>query len=147
MRWEPIKDMVTLRDAMDQLFEDSFTHTRWLTPVRENVLGQMALDIVENDNELVMKASVPGFTPEDIDIAVVDDLLTIKVESKAEPKEAQTNYLLRERRYNAMQRTVRLPVAVQTDKATADFEHGVLTLTLPKAEAIKPKQIKINAKK
>jgi HSP20 family protein len=147
VRWEPFNEIVSLREAMDKLFEDSFIHTRWLTPMRENFMGQMALDIVENADELVVKASVPGFKPEDIDIAVVDDTLTIKAESKAEKKEEKETYLLRERRYNAMQRSVRLPVTVEADKATAEFEQGVLTLTLPKAEAVKPKQIKINAKK
>jgi HSP20 family protein len=147
VRWEPLNDIVSLRDAMDKLFEDSFTHTRWLTPVRENVFGQMALDIVENANELVVKATVPGFKPEDIEINVVDDTLSIKAETKAEKKEEKETYLLRERRYNALRRSVHLPVTVEADKATAEFEHGVLTLTLPKAEAVKPKQIKINAKK
>jgi HSP20 family protein len=132
---------------MDKLFEDSFIHSRWLTPMRENVFGQMALDIIENDNELVVKATVPGFKPEDIEINVVDDTLSIKAETQAEKKEEKETYLLRERRYNALHRSVHLPVTVEADKATAEFEHGVLTLTLPKAEAVKPKQIKINAKK
>jgi HSP20 family protein len=147
VRWEPFNEIVSLREAMDKLFEDSFIHSRWLTPMRENVFGQMALDIIENDNELVVKATVPGFKPEDIEINVVDDTLSIKAETQAEKKEEKETYLLRERRYNALHRSVHLPVTVEADKATAEFEHGVLTLTLPKAEAVKPKQIKINAKK
>ena len=150
VRWDPFSDVVSLRDAMDRLFEESFIQPRLFAPLREG-LGGLAVDVVENDNELVVKASVPGIKPEDIDITVVGDTLTIKGEMRSEKKdekngEKKDNYLVRERRWGAFQRTLTLPVEVQSDKARAEFEHGVLTLTLPKAEEIKPKQIKVSVK-
>ena len=145
VRWDPFSDVVSLRDAMDRLFEESFIQPRLFAPIREG-MGQLALDVVENDNDVVVKASVPGIKPEDIDVTVVGDTLTIKGEIKSEKKEEKVNYVLRERRFGAFQRSLTLPVEVQADKARAEFENGVLTLTLPKVEEIKPKQIKVNAK-
>ncbi|MEP7199214.1 MAG: Hsp20/alpha crystallin family protein [Chloroflexota bacterium] len=146
VRWEPLNDVVSLRDAMDHLFQDSFIHPRFVAPLRESIMGGLALDMIESANDLVVKASVPGYKPEDIDITVVGDLLTIKGEVKAETKEENEAYLLHERRFGTFKRMVELPVAVQADKAKADFENGVLTLILPKVEEIKPKQIKVTAK-
>jgi HSP20 family protein len=147
-RWEPFNDVVSLRDAMDRLFEESFIQPRIFTPIREG-MGGLALDVTENDNELIVKASVPGIKPEDIDITVVGDTLTIKGDVKQETERegngSKQNYLVRERRWGAFQRSLTLPVVVQAEKARADFENGVLTLTLPKAEEVKPKQIKVNA--
>lgn len=145
VRWDPF-DRLSLRDAMDRLFEDAFITPRWFTPFRENWLDSLALDVVEDDDNVVVKASVPGFKPEEIDISVVEDTLTIKGESKTEKKEEKEHYLMRERRFGTIQRTLRLPVPVQADKAKAEFENGVLVLTLPKAEEVKPKQIKISVK-
>jgi HSP20 family protein len=146
MRWEPLNDVVSLRDAMDRLFEESFITPRFFAPLREGVMGTLPLDVVETENDVVVKASVPGLKPEDIEVTVVGDTLTIKGETKAEKKEEKSNYLLQERRFGSFQRAISLPVAVQSDKAQADFENGVLTLTLPKAEEVKPKQIKVNMK-
>jgi len=145
VRWDPF-DKLSLRDAMDRLFEDAFITPRWAMPFGENWLNTLAIDMVEHDNDIVVKASVPGFKPEEIDISVVSDVLTIKGEHKVEKKEEKENYLLKELKYGAMHRSLRLPTAVQADKAQAEFENGMLVLTLPKAEAVKPKQIKIMAK-
>jgi len=145
VRWEPFNEMISLRDAIDRLFEESFIQPRWATPLREG-MGQLALDVIENPNEFVVKASVPGLKPEDLDITVVGDTLTIKGQTKAEMKQEKENYLLQERRYGAFQRSITLPASVQADKAHADFENGVLTLTLPKVEEVKPKQIKVATK-
>ena len=148
VRWDPFTDVVSLRDAMDRLFEDSFIQPRFFAPQREG-MGQLPVDVVENDNDIVVKASVPGIKPDELDITVVGDTLTIKGEDKAqtkESKEEKTNFLVRERRWGMFQRTLTLPVEVQADKARAEFENGVLTLTLPKIEEIKPKQIKVSVK-
>ncbi|MBI5879465.1 MAG: Hsp20/alpha crystallin family protein [Chloroflexi bacterium] len=145
IRWDPMSDVVSLRDAMDRLFEDSFIQPRFMGTIREG-FGQLPVDVVESDNDVVVKASVPGIKPEDLDITVVGDTLTIKGEIKAQTKEEKTNFLLRERRWGMFQRTLTLPVEVQADRARAEFEHGVLTLTLPKVEEIKPKQIKVSLK-
>ena len=146
MRWEPLNDVVSLRDAMDRLFEESFITPRFFAPLREGVMGTLPLDVVETENDVIVKASVPGLKPEDIDVTVVGDTLTIKGETKSEKKEEKSNYLLQERRFGSFQRAITLPVMVQSEKAQADFENGVLTLTLPKAEEVKPKQIKVNMK-
>jgi HSP20 family protein len=146
VRWEPFNDFVSLRGAMDKLFEESFIQPRFLAPLRENVMGQLALDVVETENDLVVKANVAGYKPEEIDVTIVGDTLTIKGEVKEAKAEEHPRYLLQERRVASFKRSFTLPVDVQADKGKAEFEYGVLTLTLPKAEAIKPKQIKINVK-
>lgn len=139
-RWEPFQDMVSLRDAMDRLFQESFIRptTRFLT--KESA---MPLDIHETGNEVVVTASLPGIKPEDVEITITGDLLTIKGEVKADQTVKQEGYILQERRYGAFCRSVTIAMPVVADKAEAQFEHGVLTLTLPKAEEAKPKSIKV----
>ncbi len=145
IRWEPFSEVMSLRDAMDRLFAESFIQPRFISPLREG-MGQLALDVLETENDIIVKAAVPGLKPEDIDVTVVGDTLTIKGETKEETKQEKDNYLLQERRYGAFQRSLTLPMGVQADKAQADFENGVLTLTLPKVEEVKPKQIKVGTK-
>ena len=139
-RWGPFQDMVSLRDAMDRLFQESFIRptTRFLT--KESA---MPLDIHETGNEVVVTASLPGIKPEDVEITITGDLLTIKGEVKADQTVKQEDYILQERRYGAFCRSVTIAMPVVADKAEAKFEHGVLTLTLSKAEEVKPKQIKV----
>ena len=145
VRWDPFRDMVTLREAMDRLFEESFVRPRGALAPAEGV-ASLALDVFESDDDVTVKASIPGLKPEDIDISITGDLLTIKGETHEEKEEEQGNYHLRERRWGAFQRAVSLPTLVKADKADAVFENGVLTLTLPKVEEVKPKSIKIKAK-
>jgi HSP20 family protein len=104
----------------------------------------LPLDISENENEFIVKASLPGVRPEDVQITVHGDMLTIRAEIKDEKEKKDEHYYLRERRYGHFQRTVTLATPIAADKAQAHFENGVLTLTLPKAEGAKPKQIKVN---
>jgi len=146
VRWEPFRELMSLREAMDRLFEESFVRPRswWLTPLSS---GTLALDMYETDNDVVVKAVIPGVKPEDIDITLSGDVLTIKGEVKAEEKVEKSNYIYQERRYGAFSRSVTIPIPVVADKAEATFENGILTLTLPKAEEIKPKSIKVKAKK
>jgi HSP20 family protein len=100
----------------------------------------------ETDEAVVVKSGVPGVDPGDIDISVTADTLTIKGETKAEEEVEEESYVHRERRYGAFSRSLTIPVPIQADKAEAEFEDGVLTLTLPKAEEVKPKAIKVKAK-
>jgi HSP20 family protein len=145
VRWDPVRDMMSLREAMDRLFEESFVRPRgMLAPVEGAVT--LALDVFESDDDVTVRASIPGVNPDDIDISVTGDVLTIKGETSEEREEKQGNYHLRERRYGAFQRSVNLPAPVNTDKAEAEFKNGVLTLTLPKVEEVKPKSIKIRAR-
>jgi len=137
--------MVTLREAMDRLLEDSFVRPRGGLAPSDGV-ATLALDVFESADDVTVQASLPGIKPQEVDISITGDVLTIKGEKSEETEEKQGNYHLRERRYGAFQRSVSLPAAVQADKADAVFENGVLTLTLPKVEEVKPKSIKIKTK-
>jgi HSP20 family protein len=145
VRWEPFRDLVSLREAMDRLFEESFVRpqTDWLAPTEA---GALAVDMYETDDAVVVKSAIPGIKPEDIDIIVAGDTLTIKGETKSEEEVKEENYVRREMRYGSFARTLAVPTSVVADKAEAEFENGVLTLTLPKAEEVKPKAIQIKAK-
>jgi HSP20 family protein len=137
--------MVSLRDAMDRLFEDSFVSRRGY-PAGWNG-DSLALDVYENEESLVVTSSLPGVKPEDLEITITGDVLTIRGETKSEEKVEKANYLRQERRFGSFQRSVQIPGALQSDKAEASFENGVLTLTIPKAEEARPKTIKVEAKK
>jgi HSP20 family protein len=142
-RWEPFNDLVSLRDAMDRLFEDSFVRTGRVLGLSN---GMVPIDIYQQDGSIVVKAPLPGVKPEDIDVSVVGDTLTIKGEMKQEEQVKSENVIRQERRYGAFSRTVTLPTPVDTSKANATYENGVLTLSLPVAEEAKPKEIKIQAR-
>lgn len=146
VRWEPFRDFVTLREAMDRLFQESFVGPRrreWLAPAE----GSLALDMYETEDAAVVKTSVPGIKPDDIDITISGNTLTIAGETKKEEEVKDENYIRRERRYGSFSRSVILPQDLEPDKAEASFDDGVLTLTIPKAPEAKPKVIKIKGKK
>jgi len=130
---------------MDRLFEESFIRPRigWPAPLGA---GALAVDMYETDQDVVVKSSVPGIKAEDLDITITGDTLTIKGETKTEEKVEKANYIRQERRYGAFCRSLTLPTTIVAEKAKAEFENGVLTLTLPKAEEVKPKTIKVKAK-
>ncbi|MGD2165077.1 MAG: Hsp20/alpha crystallin family protein [Anaerolineae bacterium] len=144
-RWDPFRDLISLREAMDQLLEESVVRPR-AGELAPRGLGSLAVDMYETDEAVVVKSGVPGVDPGDIDISVTADTLTIKGETKAEEEVEEESYVHRERRYGAFSRSLTIPVPIQADKAEAEFEDGVLTLTLPKAEEVKPKAIKVKAK-
>lgn len=144
-RWHPITDLMSPRQAMDRLFEDSFVRpSRALGALGE--VAAPALDIYQTDDDVVVKAAVPGLKPEDVSIDITGDTLTIKGESKAEQEIKREDYLYQERRYGAFSRTVILPGGLRSDKAEATIDDGILTLTIPKAEETKPKAITVKAK-
>lgn len=144
-RWEPLRDFVTLREAMDRLFEESFVGPRreWLAPAGRT----LALDMYQTEDSVVVKSPVPGMKPEDIDITISGNTVSISGETKAEEEVKEENYIRRERRYGSFSRSVTLPEAIESEKAEASFEDGVLTLTIPKAPEAKPKVIKVKGKK
>ena len=144
IRWQPFRELMSLREAMDRLFEDSFVHPSRSWPELGGV--QLAIDMYQTDEDVVVKASLPGLKPDEVDISVTGDTVTIKGEHKEEKEVKQEDYLYKERRYGAINRSVTIPVQVQADKAEAVFENGILTLTVPKSEEVKPKQIKVKAK-
>jgi HSP20 family protein len=142
VRWDPFREMVTLREAMDSLFENAM-----ITPQtggqQHRMSGDLPLDVTENEDNFVVKASVPGIDPNDLDITVNGDVLTIKGEMKAEQEKQGERYHLRERRWGSFSRSISLPAPVKTDAVEADYHNGVLTLNLPKTEEVKPKRIAI----
>jgi HSP20 family protein len=145
IRWQPFSDMVTLRQAMDRLFEDSFVRPSQLTAVFGDGAG-VPIDMYQTDDSVVVKASLPGIKPEEVEITVSGDTLTIKGETKTEEEVKKENYFRHEISYGAFHRSILLPGPVKTDKAEAAFDDGVLTLNIPKAEETKPKQIKVKPK-
>jgi HSP20 family protein len=136
---------MTLREAMDRLFEDSFVGRRpkeWL-PAE----GTLALDMFQTEEAAVIKSSVPGVKPEEIDITISGNTLTISGETREEEEIKEEDYIRRERRYGSFTRSVVLPEGLEPDQAEASFEDGVLTLSIPKAPEAKPKVIKVKGKK
>jgi HSP20 family protein len=145
IKWEPFRDLVSLRDAMDRLFEESVVRV----PGLPTVLGgeALAIDMYETEDSVVVTTSVPGLDPEDIDITITGNVLTIKGETKVEQKVEKENYIRQERRYGSFRRSVVLPETVLADRAEATYDKGILTLSIPKTEEAKPKTIKVEAKK
>jgi HSP20 family protein len=141
IRWNPIRDAVSMSDMMDRLFNDAFLDRRGNGfPVSPD------MDVIENDDNIVVKAELPGFKSENVDVRVEGNLLTIRGEYHEESEKKEGQYHLKERRQSSFSRSIPLPVGVNADKAKAEFENGVLTLTLPKHEDAKPRRITIMAK-
>jgi HSP20 family protein len=141
IRWEPMREMMTLREAMDRLFDDAFTR-----PVNANNWGAPAIDLYQTNDNVVVKAALPGLKADDVQISITGDVLTLKGEFKQNNEVKETTYHIKEQRYGSFERSVMLPTDVETDKAKADFENGILTVTLPKAEQVKPRTITVKAK-
>jgi HSP20 family protein len=142
-RWD-VREAVSLSDAMNALLRESFI--RPSSGLGQTGAALLPLDVAENENEFVIKASLPGVKPEDVQITVHGDTLTIQGETKAEEEKKGEHWHLRERRFGQFQRSLSLSMPVDSDKARAQFEHGVLTLILPKSEQAKPRQIKIGSR-
>ena len=143
IRWEPAREMMTLREAMDRLFDDAFTRP---LSMAGNGWAVPAVDMYQTDNEVVVKAALPGMKAEDVQLNVTGEMLTIKGEIKQKEEVKEKAYHLREQRWGMFERSVILPTEVVADKAKADFENGILTIAIPKAEEAKPKTISIKAK-
>lgn len=141
IRWEPMREIMSLREAMDRLFDDAFTR-----PISLNNWGLPAIDMYQTDDKVVVKAALPGLSAEDVQISVTGDVLTIKGEFRQDEDVKDAVYQVKERRFGAFERSMLLPTQVETDKAKAEFQNGVLTITLPKAEAVKPRTITVKAK-
>lgn len=163
-RWDPWSDIVSLREAMNSLLEDSFVRGRGGAP---RMGGSLAVDVKEKDDAYEIRASVPGVKPEDVDVSVLGDTVRIRGQFESERRNDQSQsqdqdqstdgsggqsgqrgerWLVRERRSGSFERVVTLPSAVKSDDATAEFQNGILTITLPKAEEAKPRSIPVGAK-
>jgi HSP20 family protein len=136
----PFGDLLSLRQAMDRLFEESFVNPgTW-----QFGDGQLVpMDVVAGEGEIVVEAILPGVKPEDVEITVEGNALTIAGDTTSASPAKEGSVLLKEIRRGRFTRTLTLPDGLEPDRATATFEDGVLTLRIPKAEQVKPRQIKI----
>ena len=142
VRWNPIRDVLSMSEAMDRLFDQTFVY-----PGNSGFrVGGPALDLIENGDNFVVKAELPGFNPDDVDIRIEGNTLTLRANVEQENHKGEGEYHLRERRQNSFTRTLTLPVPVNAEKANASFDNGILTLMLPKHETALPKKISITAK-
>ncbi len=139
-RWEPFHELRRMREERDRLWPRFFFPTdgeeeveRWGVP----------LDVIEEDDNILVYAAMPGVKPEDIDVTIEENMLSIKGKTAVEKEHKEGEYLMRERRAGAFHRTLRLPGTVDADEAATTYEHGVLTVTFPKVEAKKAKHLPI----
>ena len=141
-RWDPFADF---RGTMDRLFDEGFSRPWRVLPATaaDGYEATFPVEVSETESDLEVKAALPGVNPDEVDITVQNDVLTIKAEHKDTSEDKKRDYYRREIRYGAFHRAMTLPVSVDSDKAEAKFENGVLSLKLPKAEALRPKQIKV----
>ena len=140
VRWDPFTD---LRTTMDRLFDEGFSRPRRLLPAEATSESAFAVEVSETEGDVEVKAALPGIRPEDVEITVANDVLTIKAQHKTETEDKSRDYYRREIRYGAFHRAFSLPVSVDADKAEASFDNGMLSLRLPKAESLRPKTIKV----
>jgi HSP20 family protein len=142
VRWEPYREALSIRELMDRFINEPMSGLRsW--PEAAHV---PAVVLFQTDDEIVVKAVLPGMKPEDISISVTGDVLHLRGSVAEETERQDATYYLRERRQGEFSRSLPLPAPVVADKAKAEFENGVLTLTLPKAEEVKPKTIAVKAR-
>ena len=137
---------LSLREAMDHLFDESFLAPFGSRFPGFDMVGAPAVDVAETDSDVIVTATVPGIKPDDLKITLTGDLLEISGETRSEIERKDATYHVRERRQGSFSRTLILPTTVLADKAQTEFEDGVLTLTLPKAEEARRKTITVKPK-
>lgn len=144
-RFDPLNEMVSLRSAMDRLFEDSFVSPlSWRTIGAGDTINP-PVDVHETADEIVVTAALPGMKADDVEITITGQNLNLRGEFKNDEEISRDQYLYRERRFGSFSRSIQLPVRVQGDRADASFTDGVLALRIPKADEVKPRQIRISA--
>ena len=139
-RWDPFREFTTLQDRMNRLFrdqqgqEEALTTTTFAPPV----------DVYEDEHNVTLKIEVPGIDEKDIDVRIENNTLTVHGERKFEKEEKEENYRRVERQYGSFTRNFALPTTVDSENVQADYDKGVLKITLAKKAEAKPKQIKVN---
>jgi HSP20 family protein len=145
IRWEPFRDLVSLQERMNRIFDDAFRGARG--GEEDWALGGSwapAVDIYEQGHDIVLKAELPGVDPKDVDVRVENNVLTLRGERKLDNEVKRENYHRVERSYGAFTRSFTMPNMVDTEKIKAEYKDGVLRVSLPKKDEAKPKQISIN---
>jgi HSP20 family protein len=142
-RWDPFRDMMTFREAMDRWLQQSISGTgQLLSNMRPE---SIPVDVVERDDAFEVRAAVPGVKPEDVEVTVQGERVTLRAELRAEDERSGDNWLMREQRYGSMQRSITLPSPVSSENAEARIDYGVLTLRLPKVQGTTPRRIAVAA--
>ena len=142
-RWEPFREVRGIQETVDRFRRNGFAHPYGPRAVyRGN--DNLSLDVYHTPESLVLQAAIPGVKPDDVDVTVTGNILTIKGEAKGGDEVKEKSYLIREHRHGTFSRTVTLPRGLKTDEIEAAYDEGVLTLTIPKAEDARPKAIKVN---
>ena len=139
--WRPLLGTIPLKKEMDDLIDRFFGDGAFAQPLGENWVPTM--DLLENKDEVVVNCEIPGIEPKDTEISFIGDTLSIKGTKKEEKEEKNDTYYRMARRYGNFSRTVRIPTAVHSEKIKAQYKNGVLKITLPKKEEVKPKEIKV----
>jgi HSP20 family protein len=140
-KWRPFQELMTMPDAAERLFDDSLFQPLSLFGNQTT----LPMDIIDNENELLVRAAAPGFEPEDFDISVQGDSLTLRGSTREEHGEENERYYLREYRVRNFQRTVRLPAHVNADQVMAEYRNGILNIRLPKAEQERTRRIAVQS--
>jgi HSP20 family protein len=138
-----MREMMTLREAMDRLFDDAFTRP---LNIRDGGWTSPAVDMYQTDDEVVVRVALPGFKADEVQINVTGDVLHLRGEMQQQEEKQERAWHIREQRWGSFERSIPLPTDVTADRAAADFENGILTITLPKAEEVKPKTITVKTK-
>ena len=145
IRWEPFREIASVRRVMDNLFDDSMM-PRWYQIEKDDTLVP-PVDMLETDKEIIVKAVLPGVSKDGLNVDILGDTLTIRGETKSEKEEKKEHYIYRESHHGTFTRSITLPEGLEMGKGKAEIENGVLTIKIPKAENLKPKSIKIEVKK
>jgi HSP20 family protein len=141
-RWDPFREMMTIREAMDRWFQSSISGTgQLISTLRPD---SIPVDVLEQDDAFEVRASVPGVKPDDIEVTVQGERVTIRAEVRATEQQRGENWLMREQRFGTTQRTITLPSPVSSENAEARIEHGVLSLRLPKVRGAQARRISVS---
>jgi HSP20 family protein len=147
-RWRPFRDVLSIQDEMNRLFDDFFGHSAGsIGPVTRQEWTEgvwtPSVDVSETKDNVIIKAEIPGMSKDEVKLSVENNVLTLSGERKQEKEEKDTNYHRIERSYGSFSRSFTLPTSVQPDKVKASYKDGILKIVLPKSEEVKPKQIPI----
>ena len=139
IRWQPFQELETLRRQMDQMFDDLA-----ITESQYSMNWKPAIELQDTEENLILRAEIPGVEGKDIDIHVTREAVALSGEHRYENKASERGYFRSEFRYGKFQRVISLPVAIQNDQVKAEFNNGILTLTLPKVTQARRTVVKIN---
>ena len=142
-RWEPFREFSTLQDRINRVFRDTYSDSSRDESLATSSFAP-AVDVYEDEHDVTLKVEVPGIDEKDIDIRLENNTLTVHGERKIEKEEKEENYRRVERQYGSFTRTFTLPTTVDSENVSANYDKGVLSITLPKKAEAKPKQIKVN---